>query len=200
MVDYFLIRHGHVDYTPPAQITAHNALTPLGEQMAEHLAVRCDDMDLQYMFISPFMRTKQTAAPVLARFPDLPHRYMDEFVETSIDDLAGFVGPEPPEDLHQWGDAHFAHGNKSMWQRVLAGWEAVQEYAQEQGLERVAILAHGGPINAIIRHHIGCSPTRLRDCWLELDFTSISCLRISEQGKSVRWLNDARHIENLPRE
>jgi len=199
VVDYFLIRHGHVDYVPPAQITAHNSLTPLGIEMARRLAVRCADLDLQYMIISPFLRTRQTAAPVLERFPDLPHRYMAEFAETSIDDLADFVGPEPSEDLHQWQDAHFAHGNVSMWRRVLAGWEAVQQLAQEQKLQRIAILAHGGPLNALIRHHIGCSPTRLRDCWLDLDFTSVSCLRIGEQGKSVRWINDARHIEDLPR-
>jgi broad specificity phosphatase PhoE len=196
-VDLFLFRHSHVDYIPPAQITAHNPLTPLGHEMAARLAERCDDWDLQFLFNSTMLRARQTADAISACFPNLPRIEMPEFEETSITDLEGFPGELPVEDLTQWEDAHYAYANEHMWARVECGLEKVRRIIEERGLERVAIVAHGGSINVVLRHFMGSELQRLRTCWFDLDWTATSCLRYNETLRWVRWVNDARHIDDL---
>jgi len=198
MTNYYLIRHAHVDYDPPAQITAHNPLTPLGHEMAALLAERCATMGLQHLFVSTMRRTQETAAPISAALPDLPRLDMPEMQETSIADLAGYPGELPSEDLRTWKDAHYAYANESMWARVRAGWDQVQHIAQERDLERVGIVTHGGPINALLRHFMGeDGVVRLRICWIDLDWSAVSCLRENGARRSVRFVNDARHIDPL---
>lgn len=201
MVDIYLFRHAHVDYRPPAPITAHNPLTPLGHQMAERLARRCEGWELQYLFVSTMLRAQQTARAIAKRFPHIPWRDMPEFEESSIRDLEGFDGELPDEDLLQWREEHFAYANEVMWRRVIAGWEEVQRVIAAKGLERVAIVGHGGSLNILLRHFLGGDIVRLRTCWFDLDWTSTSCLRITADGgpiqRWIRWVNDASHIDDL---
>lgn len=197
MVDVFLFRHSHVDYTPPTPITAHNPLTPVGHALAERLAERCDGWELQHLFVSTMLRTRQTADALSRRFAVLPRTEMAQFEETSITDMVGYPGDLPPEDLNSWGEAHFAYANPRMWARVSEGWAQVQALVAEQGLERVAIVSHGGPINALIRLFMGGDVVRLRTCWLDMDWTATNCLRYEGERRSVRWVNDARHIDGL---
>jgi broad specificity phosphatase PhoE len=196
-VDLFLFRHSHVDYIPPAQITASNALTPLGHEMAARLAERCDEWDLQYLFVSTMLRARQTADAISARFPNLPRLEMPEFEETSITDLEGYPGALPIEDLTQWQDEHYAYANTRMWARVERGWEQVQHMVEKHALQKVAIVAHGGSINVMLRRFMGGELRRLRTCWFDLDWTATSCLRYNETYRWVRWVNDARHIDDL---
>ena len=197
MVDIYLLRHAHVDYVPPATITGDNPLTPLGHQMAERLAARCDEWDLQHLYASPMLRARQTADAISARYPRLPRTEMAEFAEASIADLTDFAGAPPEEDMHTWQDAHYAHANARMWARAVRGFERVKTQIAEEGLERVAIVAHGGPLNALIRSYMGMDVVRLRTCWLDFDWASTACLTYSPELRAIRWLNDARHIDDL---
>ena len=199
MVDIYLLRHAHVDYAPPNQITAHNALTPLGHEMARRLAERCEAFELELLVASPFRRTQETAAAIRERRPDLPCLLMPEFAEVSIEDLDGYPGELPPEDLLAWDDEHFIYGNGRMWERVLAGWERLQEIVAQRGAERVALVSHGGPLNVIVRHVLGqdAAVMRIRDSWVKIDYAATSCVRYVNGSKGIVWLNDARHIEDL---
>jgi broad specificity phosphatase PhoE len=197
VVDVFLFRHSHVDYTPPIPITAHNPLTPIGHVLAERLAERCDAWTLQHLFVSTMLRTRQTADALSRRFPALPRTELAAFEETSFTDLEGFPGPLPEEGMNTWEDKHHAYTNPRMWARVQRGWEQVQAMVAEQGLERVAIVSHGGPINALIRLFMGGDVVRPSTCWLNLDWASTSCLRYTSERRSVRWVNDARHLDGL---
>jgi broad specificity phosphatase PhoE len=202
MTDVFLFRHSHVDYRPPAEITAHNPLTPLGHRLAALLAARCDDWDLQHLFVSTMPRAQQTADAISARFPGLPRLDMPEFCESNVDDLADFEGPQPPENMNAWEEAHFIHANLRTWERVARGWEKMQATIAEQGLERVAVVSHGGAINIMVRLFLGQEEvTRLRRAWFEIDWTATTCLRYGGQyagaTRAVRWINDARHIDPL---
>ena len=183
------------------EITARNPLTPLGHRVAERLAERCDEWDLQHLYVSTMLRAQQTADAISCRFPDLCRTDMPEFEELSIRDLAGFPGDLPAWDFVKWEDAHYAHANEAMWRRVIAGWDRVVQEAQAKEQERVAIVAHGGSLNVLMRHFLGESAVRLRSTWFELDWASSSCLRIAQEDgripKWIRWVNDARHIDAL---
>jgi broad specificity phosphatase PhoE len=197
MTDIFLFRHGHVDYTPPQEITARSPLSPLGHQMAERLAARCDAWQLQMLFVSSMRRAQETANAISARYPKLPRLDVAEFEETSIRDMEGYPGEMPSENLLAWQPQHFAYANQRMAQRVVAGWERMLQLVEDRGLERIAIVAHGGSFNAILRHFQYCDVAGIARNWFELDWTATCCLRTTPQGRWVRWTNDARHIDDL---
>lgn len=197
-MDIYLIRHAHVDYGEGKAITAYNPLTPLGHQMAARLAARCEEWQLQYLFVSTMLRAQQTADAITARLPQLPRLDMPAFEEASIKDLAGYPGEPPPEDLLKWDESHYVYANTRMAQRVAAGWQEVCRIMRERGLERAAIVAHGGPLNFLLRHFQGCDGAGLlQSVWFELDWTSTSCLRLAPGRNWIRWVNDARHIDDL---
>jgi broad specificity phosphatase PhoE len=199
--DIYLLRHAHVDYAAGTPITANNPLTPLGHQMAKRLAERCATWGLQRLYASTMRRAQETAEHINARLPDLPRCDTPAFAELHIADLRDYLGEIPPEDMNGWQADHFAFGNERMWARVVQGLDEVRAEMEREGLERVAIVSHGGPINAMIRHTLGQEVVRLRDCWIELDWSTTSCLRFVPQEDGVRtwirWVNDARHIDDL---
>ena len=197
MADIYLIRHGHVDYTPPNKITAHNPLTELGQRMARRVAERCVALDPQLVYASTMLRAQQTADAILERLPDVPRIDTPIFQEVSIRDLADFPGEQPPEDLGGWNEEQFAYANRQMWRRIIKGLDEVWETARERELERVALVAHAGPINAILRSFLGEDVVPLRTAWFHLDYTGVSCIRENADGRWVLWTNDARHIEDL---
>ena len=202
MFDVFLFRHAHVDYQPPAKITAHNPLTQLGCQMAARLAERCDEWGLQYLLVSTMLRAQQTADAISERFPDLPRLDMSEFEEVGIKDLEGYPGRLPTEDLRTWEGPHWTYARVDRRGRVKAGWEKVHRVVAENGLERVAIVSHSGPLNLLLRHFVGAEDL-LDICWFEFDWTATSCVRFTPEDewtqKRIRWVNDARHIDDLRR-
>ncbi len=197
MVDIYLFRHSHVDYAQPNRITAHNPLTPLGHRMAERLAQRCDGWDLQYLFVSTMLRAQQTADAISERYPSLPRQDLPEFAESSIDDLIAYDGTPPPEDMREWEEEHYVYANARLLERVTVGFEKVQHVIATRELERVAIVSHGGPINFLLRHFLGAVESGPMRTWFSLDWATTCCLRLSEERRWVRWVNDARHIDEL---
>jgi broad specificity phosphatase PhoE len=69
-------------------------LTPLGEQQAQALAQTWDFVPGRIL-VSPYLRTQQTAAPTIARFPDVPVENWDIHEFTYWDrDYWGDTTPE----------------------------------------------------------------------------------------------------------
>jgi len=201
VVDVFLLRHSHVDYTSPEGMTPDSPLTPLGHQMAARLAKRCSTWDLQYLFVSTVVRAQQTADAISARVPELPRMDMSEFEEARLSDLEDYPGELPSEDQASWNGDHFRQGFAHMWGRVTAGWKKVRALVEEGALERVAILSHGGTMNILLQHFQGHDASALDRCWFRLDWTAASCISYVVQDgtlhKWVRWVNDTRHIDDL---
>lgn len=197
MVDVYLFRHAHVDYAPPARITAHNPLTPLGHEMAARLAERASEWRLQHLFVSTMLRAQQTADAFRQRYPDLAVTNLGEFEEVGPRDLDMDPGELPSEDTRTWDLALVSRAAVRMRQRVISGWGKVMALAAEAGLERVAIISHGGPLNLLLRHLLGYGDVAINDCWFNLDWTGTSCLRCGPNNKAILWVNDARHIDVL---
>jgi probable phosphoglycerate mutase len=196
MVDVYLIRHSHVDYSPGMAITDRNPLTPLGLRLAELLADRCADWGLQYLFASTMLRARQTADAVARRLPDLPRRDMPELQETNIADLSGWPGEPPSEDLNTWQSAHYGHADRQMAERLGAGWREITGLIADQGLARVAVVSHGAAMNLLLRQFMG-GISYDSDCWIEFDWTGVTLLQYGPEGRRIAWMNDARHIDPL---
>jgi len=200
VLDVYLLRHAHVEYDNRS-ITAHNPLTPLGHEMADRLAERVVQWGVQRLYASTMRRAQETADHISQRMTDLPRVDSPAMRETCIDDLADWPGEAPSQDLRQWQDEHYAHANANMWRRVTAALDDIVCEAETEGLERVAIVSHGGPINAMVRYVLGQGIVRLRTRWLDLDWSTTCCLRYDATREGircwVRWVNDARHIDDL---
>ncbi|EKQ66645.1 fructose-2,6-bisphosphatase [Leptolyngbyaceae cyanobacterium JSC-12] len=73
MIAVWLIRHGESESNaglPTEKLTEFTQLTPKGHRQAESLLQVVTKPDL--IVTSPYIRTKQTAQPILAQFPDCP--------------------------------------------------------------------------------------------------------------------------------
>jgi len=201
VVDVFLLRHSHVDYASPKGIAPCAPLTPLGCRMATRLAERCSGWGLEYLFVSTLLRAEQTADAITARLPDLPRVSMSELNEMSLSDLEGYPRDLPSDDLGTWKEEHFLYCLARMRSRVATGWEKVHRLVSESGLDRVAILAHGGTLNVLLRQFQGCDQCTFDGCWFEFDWTAVTCVRyVDGDGpprKRVLWVNDAHHIDDL---
>ncbi len=92
-----------------------------------------------------------------------------------------------------------AENRASLWLISLETGEPqrMMDVIADEELQRVAVVSHAGPINVMLRQFLGGGVVRLRTCWFELDWASTSCLRSTPEGKWVRWVNDARHIDAL---
>jgi len=199
MPDVYLMRHAHVDYGEGMPIGANNPLTPLGVEMAERLAERATEWDLQYLFSSTMPRAQQTSAALLRRSPGLPYLEMDELRELYAADLQGYSDRLPSDDLRTWSPEEFRYANTRLYQRVRKGWKRIESIVAEGRLERVGVVAHGGTINMVLRQFQGIADGDLWSCFFELDWTSVTAIRYSLDGsrRFVLWVNDAHHIDGL---
>ncbi|MHB0859020.1 MAG: histidine phosphatase family protein [Anaerolineae bacterium] len=197
MTDVYLFRHAHVDYTPPAAITAHNPLTPLGHQMAARLAERCDALELQCLFASTLTRAQQTADAITARFPDLPRIDMPEFAETNYGDLDQYPDELPDEDMNLWEYEHLVFATARTFERVVIGWNKVCQVIDMQGLKRVGIVSHGNALSTLIHHFIGAESIAVTGHWFIFDWASTSCLRFEGDRRWVRWVNESNYVKDL---
>ncbi len=199
MVDVFLMRHSHVDYSPEVVITTRNPLTPLGHRLADLLAQRAVSWDLQHLFISTMTRAQQTAEALLRRMPDLPHTDMPGLAESHAADLEGFPGGAYADDVRTWSPEQFTYANRRLFERVSASWQRIQAVVSDEGLERVGVVAHGGSINMLLRVFQGMQSSDIWTCFFEIDWTAVTVLRYSPEWRRryILKVNDATHIDPL---
>lgn len=199
MVEVYIMRHSHVDYRPGVAIGVDNPLTPLGHRLAARLGERSVAWRLQHLFSSTMPRAVQTAEAVLAANPGLRCTPLEGLCETSLADMSGYAGPEPPADLRDWDADHYLYGNERMLERVRGAWNEILATIRREGFERVGIVAHGGSINMLLRLFQGFDDHDLGGCWFEMDWTAVSVLeyRHDSPRRYIRAVNDARHVEPL---
>ena len=210
MVDVYLLRHSHVDYTPPTAIDACNPLTPLGWQMADRLAERCEAWQLEHLFVSTMRRAQETADAISRRLPGLSRTDVLDLEEISILDLQDYPRALPSEDLNTWDRDHYAHASLNMAVRMKRAWNTIVRRAAEGGLERVAVVSHAAALNALLKSFlepdsgsagsgwfVEPEPGGANTGWFSLDWASVSCVRQTPQRRGILWTNDARHIDSL---
>lgn len=199
MVDVYLMRHAHVDYSDGVIVTGRNPLTPLGHDMARLLAERARAWDLEYLFISTMTRAMETADALRQAMPDTPYLLMDELRELSEADLEGYPGARGAADWTSWSPEQFRFATRNLYRRVALAWETIRAMAAGQALKRVGVVAHGGSINMLLRMFQGIDEADDWSCFFELDWASVSAVRYSEATarRFILWVNDARHVDPI---
>jgi probable phosphoglycerate mutase len=203
-MELILIRHARPELQQIAEGTdgiVDPGLTPLGWEQSRRMARWLAGEPIDHIAVSPKRRARETAAP-LAEQLGLEPEIVEGFAELDKQSRAYI----PVEDLQ---DEVHAHILEKMRNRDWAGlgYQDPDEFrkevvaAQLDLLERhhgkrIAIVAHGGTINAIVAAVLDMPQM----FFFQPGYTSISRIGKSEWNDRwiVRSLNEEAHLHTLP--
>lgn len=206
--DIYLIRHG--DALPAAEdIIAGDydaqSLSALGRQQALAVAERLREAHLAAVYSSPIGRARETAEAIAAA------QTLEVAIEPDLREVGlGRVGPEldddlPPEEILKlikaalreiavvamtngtWDALPGAEPSSELRTRMVG---AVRRLASAHPGHRIALVSHGGAINAYLAAVLGIQ----RDYFFPAANASISSLRVRAERAMLLSLNDIAHL------
>ena len=125
-------------------------LSPLGVAQAEALAAWLADEQVDAIWCSPMRRARETAAPVAERARPADH--VDEGLSEFDRDAASYI---PIEELKAANDPRWYEVPERPEQFEADVVEAVERVVAAHPGQRVAVVCHGGVINAYAGHVLG---------------------------------------------
>jgi len=195
-MDLLLIRHGLPQRLEGDAAPADPVLAPTGVAQAASLAEWLEQEDLAAIYSSPMNRAVQTAAPLAAR----------SGLEVTVDeDLAEFDRDLPfyipmeellPDDprfhrlMSVWRGAEGLPAREAFRSRVVG---AVERVVKAHPSQRVAVVCHGGVINAYLTHILGLEEL----IFFEPDYTSINRVRAGNDLRTFVSANETGHLRGL---
>jgi probable phosphoglycerate mutase len=201
--DLLLVRHGESRPAAPGEefpLLDGQADPPLhteGLREAEAVAVRLEREEVSAIWVSPLTRTRQTAAPLLARLgleavvePDLREVHLGdwdgaEYRRRSRADDPLVVEARARED---WGVLPGAETMAELCVRVRRGVERIASTHPDQ---RVVAFVHGGVIGAALHLATGASPFT----FVGAANASLNHLVVSPERWVLRRFNDTGHLD-----
>jgi 2,3-bisphosphoglycerate-dependent phosphoglycerate mutase len=194
-VHVLLIRHGQKCKDNTSE--AFGGLTQLGIQEAELAAEALVGQNIERLFSSPFQRAIQTAV-IISRKMDLAIEIRHRIHERS--------GPSDRETRSQMAASfpEFVFPDEmpeAWWPHSVESWADVRERVRpfveellslEDRHERIAVVAHGGSMDAVISLWLYCSPIdQIRFQHHNCAFTLLS----SYKGRRrVHYVNRVAHL------
>ncbi len=172
-------------------------LTQLGIQQAELAADALVGQGIERLFSSPFPRAIQTAL-IISRKTDLVVE-----IRHRIHERSGFSVRETRTEIAaRFPELIFPNEMpEAWWPHSVESWADVQERVRpfvkellslEDMHERIAVVAHGGSINAVISVWVDCPPIeQIRFQHHNCAFTLLSS---SEGRRRVHYVNHAAHL------
>lgn len=191
-----MIRHGLPLRIDGGAGPADPALAPDGEEQARLLAEWWGRFDVDAVCSSPQRRAFETAVPLAATVGC--GIAADDGLREFDAHLTFYV---PLEELRQ---------DEAAWQRMLDEWRSPEAEAQRQAFRervvatvdaiaerhrggRVAVVCHGGVINAYLSHVVGIEET----IFVEPAYTSVSRVLVSGDRKQLVSVNETPHLPGL---
>ena len=194
-MDLLLIRHALPLRVEGAAGPADPPLSDTGHRQAEALVRWLAPEHIDALVVSPMARAIETAAP-LAAARDLKALVHDGVAEFDKD-ADSYV---PMEELKAAGDprwqeivdgGYFGAGDLTPEQFQSTVVEAVEEAIAANAGATVAVVCHGGVINAYVAHVLGIADL----LFFEPGYTSINRIRASRRGhRMVVSLNETAHL------
>ena len=179
----FLLRHGETTGDVENRYGGNydDHLSPKGKIQAKELAARLADSEIETIFVSPKIRTIETAFILSKEIPaklvtisDLKERNQYGVMTGMKKEEAKKKFPDEVEDLEENNPYHHVKDSEDYYkfcERVLAAFNSTVEEEFEKESESIAFLTHGGPITAIFREILGFEIKGIKDCALfELEY------------------------------
>lgn len=195
--EVLLIRHGRsADVVPGSPESADPPLHVIGVEQAAQLDRRLADRSLQAVFSSHLLRAVQTATPLASRrgldvgiHPELEEYRMGDWGNGEFRRRAAALDPEwvAWSRTGRWDGIPGSEGDVAFRTRVSTVIDALAE--QHRG-GSIAVVAHGGTINAYIAHVLGTERSLLFTC----ENTSITTVHLGPSGPNLHTVNDCHHL------
>ena len=199
----YLIRHGETDWNRAGvyQGQQDTDLSPRGRQQVRMLGRRFAGRPLDLVLASDLKRALETAVAVAqSRRPPVPLETdlrlremvfgqweglaVAEIRARFADDYAAYQA-DPAEGRPTGGETFRELGERA--------WAAVEERLQRPSLRRLAVVAHGGTVKALLCRLLDL-PLAMRTR-LRIDNASVTAVELREGRPPVlRYLNDTCHL------
>ncbi|MDP2293222.1 MAG: histidine phosphatase family protein [Actinomycetota bacterium] len=195
--EVLLIRHGRsADVVPGSPESADPPLHVLGVEQAAQLATRLAGKTIHAVYSSQLARARQTAEPLAAardlsviEFTDLEEVRLGDWGNGEFRRRAAIADPEwvAWSRTGRWDGIPGGEGDDAFRARVAGVIEGL--VPQHRG-ECVAVVAHGGSINAFVAHLFNVH----RSLVFTIENTSITSVRIGAHGATLVTVNDCHHL------
>jgi len=199
-VELILVRHGlpervETDDGSPAD----PALSEMGRAQARAAADWLAEEGLHAVYASPLRRAHQTAEPI-ARAQDLPVMIRDGISEFDRHSDSYIPMEElKASDYERWkalvqGNYMMSTDDPRQFQQLVVA--TVEQIVDAHRGQRVAVVCHGGVINAYCSHVLGRRPGDIFFC--DVGYTSISRVAAASTGqRSLVSLNERAHLRGM---
>ena len=195
--EILLIRHARAaDVVPRTPESGDPALSEVGRAQAASLARRLDGKKIHAVYASTLRRAIETAEP-LAGARDLPVVQVAELREVHLGEwergeFRRRAAVRDPEWLRfarsgRWDLVPGSEGDVAFRARVR---HAIDDVAAAHEDETVAVVAHGGVINAYLAEAWGLE----RSFFVTVENTSVTVVRAGPMGRILVTVNDCHHL------
>jgi 2,3-bisphosphoglycerate-dependent phosphoglycerate mutase len=223
-VELVLIRHAQPEWVRDGLNVVDPPLTHLGEQQARHLAKAMVDERFDEILVSPLMRARQTAAPVLDALgrPEDIDGWLEEIRDPKWHGTPAERAAEAYKELRQrpavgrWEGLPGGESTREFVDRIRLGADhflaergvvrvesELPVWQVEQPGRRIALIAHAGTNSVTICHLLGLEPTPWEWDRFVLGHASISRLEAIPLGDgytfSLTKLSDVEHLNHSER-
>lgn len=196
-MELLLVRHAEPIRIVEADGPADPHLHERGIRQAAHLAKWLGVEELHAVWSSPMRRAVETAETV-AKAQGLPVLIDEELAEFDRE-ATSYI---PLEELKAARDERYLamvegrlediHADPAAFQAGVVG--AIERVIERHAGQKVAVVCHGGVINAYLAHILGIQ----RMLFFGPDYTSVSRVLASSTGqRSVLTLNETPHLRHL---
>jgi probable phosphoglycerate mutase len=196
-VELLLIRHALPERIDPGNGPADPGLSPEGARQAQALAEWLVPEGPDAIYTSPLRRARETATPLVAATGH--DAVVDERVTEFDRDFDFYI---PMEEMKAENHPHWqamTEGRFDDFPTDIVGFgrtvvDALDSIATAHPGQRVAVVCHGGVINAYTGRVIGTD----RPLFFEPGYTSISRVLVSrDRVRSIVSLNETAHLRTL---
>jgi broad specificity phosphatase PhoE len=206
---FYLIRHGETEWNREKRLQGQRdiPLSPRGIQQAERCGLRMSQEPLDAIFSSDLQRAYNTAQHIAKAFShsvsahdELRERHYGRWEGLTRSDIERQYGESAGDGpyltpIMQDTETHGIETLDSMKQRALC---RIEEIASTHPQKRIAIVSHGGLLNAILHHisegQLGTGITHLKNTSVSL----ISYIKSSDPKPkwNIYYINDTSHLTN----
>lgn len=188
----YIIRHGETDSNRERIVqTPQTPLSVLGQQQARQLAQRFLHVPISKIICSDYLRTQQTAAPIVQQFK-CAIEYSALLRERNLGDLRGLSYDDIADDFHH--ENYVPKNGESYEQfslRVAQAWRFVLQQC-EPNQDPIIVMTHGLVLRELVRNHLYTNdPSQLAQATYQN--TSVIEVDIKDK-KTIVALCDVSHL------
>jgi 2,3-bisphosphoglycerate-dependent phosphoglycerate mutase len=195
--EVLLIRHGRsADVVPGSPASEDPGLHELGAGQAVALAARLGRKKIDAVYSSDLRRAVETATPlaeprglVVEQRADLREVFLGDWERGEFRRRAAARDPEWLKFAAsgRWDSVPGSEGDDAFRTRVTA---AIREIAGKHEGASVAVVCHGGVVNAYLADLYGLS----KSFFCTIENTSVTVVRCNEADSVVVAVNDCHHL------